>query len=125
MSKLVMHRPPTFDLLLSHHIDVAINITAARLAPVIGDSPMYSPKVIIHTRIVNMPVHLTKTQFRAYGMSAASPSASIRGWTSTARLCCQVLRQHHTTSQHTAFLYHRILHHRSHPTILTNVAIST
>jgi hypothetical protein len=31
-----MHRPLTFDP-LSHHINVAINITVARLAPVIGD----------------------------------------------------------------------------------------
>jgi hypothetical protein len=44
MSKLVMHCPLTFDL-LSHHINVAINITVARLAPVIGDPPMHSPKV--------------------------------------------------------------------------------
>jgi hypothetical protein len=39
MSKLVMHCPLAFDL-LSHHINVAINITIARLAPVIGDPPI-------------------------------------------------------------------------------------
>jgi hypothetical protein len=50
--------PLTFDL-LSYHINVAINSTVARLAPVIGDPPMHSPKTIIHACIVNIPVHLT------------------------------------------------------------------
>jgi hypothetical protein len=86
---VVMHRPPTFDL-LSYHINVAINITAARLAPVIGDPPMYSPKVINYTRILPIYQSTLPTQFRAYDMPAASPSASIRVWHRTQQHVCVV-----------------------------------